>query len=423
MDDNNLQNYLKVGNIMKQLLTNYYKLLTALSLAMDFCANGLMRHHQRVALMSLQIGKLYGLDCQRLGNLFTAAILHDAGSSTWVEKDLLFDFLTKETFEHCKKGYKLFKSHPLFSPIAEIILYHHDRWDGINNASKRMGNQIPIESRIIHLADRVDVLLNENIYILEQKKLICSKINGQNRGLFDPHLVEAFNDIANRECFWLDLHSPFLTEILSHHCPINAKELGYKEVLSVADTMSKVIDFKSPFTRRHSSGVANVASFLAAKAGCSEHDKKIIRVAGLLHDLGKLGVPEKILDKPGKLTDSEYNIMKRHTYYTYHILKMIKGFEEINHYASSHHETLSGRGYPFKLDATDLKNGARIIAVADIFTALTETRPYRDSMEKEKVIKILVNKVKSGAIDSELTSLLLVNYDDAYNVSEPNQFI
>ncbi|MEG6521428.1 HD-GYP domain-containing protein [Desulfotomaculum sp. 1211_IL3151] len=408
---------------MKQLLTNYYKLLTSLSLSMDFCAHGLMRHHQRVALMSLQIGKLYGLDSQRLGNLFTAAILHDAGSSTWVEKDLLFEFLIGEASEHCKNGYKLFKDHPLFSPIAEIILYHHDRWDGVNNASKRMGNQIPIESRIIHLADRVDVLLNESIYILEQKKSICRRINGESWGLFDPHLVEAFNDISNRECFWLDLHSPFLTDILSHHCPINAKELGYKEVLSVADTMSKVIDFKSPFTRRHSTGVANVASFLAAKADCSEHDKRIIRVAGLLHDLGKLGVPEKILDKPGKLTDEEYNIMKKHTYYTYHILNMIEGFEEINHYASCHHETLNGMGYPFKLDAVDLKNGARIIAVADIFTALTETRPYRDAMEKEKVIKILTNKVKSGAIDSELTSLLLANYDDAHHVSESNQFI
>ncbi|GAB6178983.1 HDIG domain-containing protein [Desulfotomaculum defluvii] len=399
---------------MKQFITNYYKLLSSLSLAMDFCTHGLMRHHQRVALISLQIGKLYGLNLKRMENLFTAAILHDAGSSTWTEKDLLFDFFSTDTEIHCKKGYNLFKNHTLFNSIAEIILCHHDHWNGINNISGLKGNLIPVESRIIYLADRIDVLIRDDLYILEQKRHICKKINEDSYGLFDPHLVEAFNDISSRECFWLDMHSPFISEILSHHCPIISKKIGLKEVLSVADTMSKVIDFKSPFTRRHSSGVANVASYLASKAGCAEEDSKLIKVAGLLHDLGKLGIPDDILDKPGKLTNSEFNIMKKHTYYTYHILKLIDGFEDINHFASSHHETLSGRGYPFKLDASDLKHGARVIAVADIFTALTETRPYRQAMEKEEVIKILTNQVKAGAIDSELTSLLISNYEEAY---------
>ncbi|ABO48561.1 metal dependent phosphohydrolase [Desulforamulus reducens MI-1] len=403
---------------MQHFLTNYYKLLSSLSLAMDFSTNGLMRHHQRVALISLQIGKLYGLNIYQQEKLFTAAILHDAGSSSWNEKDLLFDFFTTGTFKHCKKGYELFKNHSLFKSIADIVLYHHDRWDGRNNASGLKREEIPIESRIIHLSDRIDVLIREDIYILEQKEYICRQINQEKNKIFDPQLVEAFNDISNRECFWLDLHSPFLNEILSHHCPVITKELGLAEVLSVADTMSKVIDFKSPFTRRHSSGVANVASFLALKAGFSAEQCDIIKVAGLLHDLGKLGIPDSVLDKPGKLTKSEFNIMKRHTYYTYHILKMIDKFDTINHYASSHHETLSGRGYPFKLDGSDLENGARIVAVADIFSALTEIRPYRQAMEKAKVINILSNQVKAGAIDSELTSLLLANYEGAHILNE-----
>ncbi|MEW6064867.1 MAG: HD-GYP domain-containing protein [Bacillota bacterium] len=398
---------------MDQFITNYFKLLSSLSLAMDFSSRGVMRHHQRVALIALQIGKLYGLNPNQLERLFTAAILHDAGSSTWEEKNQLTDFFITGTLNHCKKGYLLFKDHPLFRSIADIILYHHDRWDGFKNASGLKGEQIPIESRIIHLADRIDVLIREDIYILEQKKPICRGINEESRRLFDPQLVDAFNDLSERECFWLDLHSEFITDILAHHCPVVTKKLGLSEVTAVAETMSKVIDFKSPFTRRHSGGVARVSRLLAGKVGFSENHCDIVKIAGLLHDLGKLGIPDAILDKPGKLTPGEFDVMKRHTYYTYHILKMVDGFETINHYASCHHETLSGRGYPFKLDGSDIKTGARIVAVADIFTALTEDRPYRKAMEKELVIKILGNQARSGAIDEDLTLFLLTDYEEA----------
>lgn len=402
---------------MLKFNSNYYQLLSSLSIAMDFSSTGLMRHHQRVALIALQIGKLYGLSNGQLNSLFTAAILHDAGSSTWEEKGQLKNFFIKESFNHCKKGYLLFKGHPLFDFICEIILYHHDRWDGLKNASKLSRHQIPIESRIIFLADRIDVLINESTYILEQKKNICTAINAESNRLFDPHLVEAFNDISNRESFWLDLHSDFLTEIIAHHCPLAEKQLGLKEVMAVAETMSKVIDFKSPFTQRHSGGVARVAQLLGTKAGLSMKNCQMLRVAGLLHDVGKLAIPDEILNKPAPLTESEYRIMKGHTYYTYHILKRIDGFETINQQASYHHETLNGQGYPFKLDSSDLDIGARIVAVADIFTALTEERPYRSSMQKKEVINILSNKVKAGGIDANVTALLMDCYDEAFDIS------
>lgn len=392
---------------------DYYQLLSSLSMAMDFSSRGIMRHHQRVALIALQIGKLYGLDTNQLNKVFIAAILHDAGSSTWEEKEELAKFSSNGTANHCKKGYLLFKDHPLFDYIAEIILHHHDRWYGCAKDTSLTGEQIPIESRIIHLADRIDVLIQDNIYILEQRKRICEEINKNSGLLFDPHLVEAFNDISKRECFWLDLHSEFITDILAHHCPVDGKQIEMSDVTALAQTMSKVIDFKSPFTRRHSAGVANVASFLGSKAGFPEQECEILKVSGLLHDLGKLGIPDYILNKPGKLTTEEYNIMKRHTYYTYHILKMVNGFDTINSYASYHHETLNGQGYPFKIDSSELSVGSRIVAVADIFTALTEERPYRKPMENKKVVNILQENVKKGGIDTEITDLLLEHYDEA----------
>lgn len=398
-------------------ITNYYKLLSSLSVAMDFNSRGVMKHHQRVALIALQIGKLYGLSQVELEKLFTAAILHDAGSSTWEEKNQLCQFSSYATFTHCSKGFKLFKNNKLFNNIAEVVLHHHDRWDGNNNDSGLRGKEIPIESRIIHLADRIDVLLQEDVYVLGQSKKICRLIHKESGKLFDPHLVEAFGDISERECFWLDLHSEFLNEILSHHCPSSSnKSIRFPEVTLVAETMAQVIDHKSPFTHRHSRAVALVAQMIAKLAGLSQDECSNIYIAGLLHDLGKMGVSEAILNKPERLTVQEFALVKRHSYYTYHILKMIDGFDKINHYASCHHETLSGTGYPFRLDGDDLQMGARIVAVADIFSALTEERPYRGALEEEAVTKILYNQAKAGATDSDLTELLINNYDSAMSL-------
>ncbi|AQS57768.1 HD-GYP domain-containing protein [Desulforamulus ferrireducens] len=403
---------------MDSYITNYYKLLSSLSLAMDFSSRGLLRHHQRVALIALQIGRLYGLNQDQMEKLFTAAILHDAGSSTWQEKQQLLEYSAIETLSHCQKGFQLFHRHPIFHNIAEIILYHHERWDGYNSTLTK--TDIPIESRIIHLADRIDVLIKEDAYILGQKKHICQTITAGSGKLFDPLLVEAFSDLSERECFWLDLHSEFVNEVLSHHCPVSTKRLGILEIASVAQTMSKVIDFKSPYTRKHSAGVAQMSYFLGQKAGFTPEHCDILKVAGLLHDLGKLGIPDAILDKPGKLTADEFDIMRKHTYYTYHILNMVDGFETINHYASCHHEKLNGRGYPFKLDGQELKTGARIVAVADIFTALTEDRPYRPALDKKLVMGIISDQVKLGHLDGELAALLLTNYEEAQYIRQSN---
>lgn len=397
--------------------TNYYKLLSSLSKAIDFNAMGVMTHHQRVSLIALQIGQLFGLSQVQLEKLFTAAIIHDAGSSTWEEKNMLCQFNLIDSYFHCRKGYELFKGHPLFGEIAEIILFHHDRWDGVNNSSGLSHREIPIESRIIHLADRVDVMIRDEVYILQQSKDICRAIHREKGKLFDPQLVEAFHDLTERECFWLDLQSEFLSDILAHHCPlITHKTMLFSEITSVAEIMARVIDNKSPFTHRHSRGVAQVAYELASLAQLPEEECDNIHVAGLLHDLGKMGVPEAILNKPGKLTYQEYDLIKRHSYYTYHILKMVDGFSKINHYASCHHETPAGTGYPFKLDSSDLQTGARIVAVADIFAALTEERPYRGAMEKEAVLRILREQVKTGGLDPEICLLLMSNYDSVLEV-------
>ena len=135
-------------------------------------------------------------------------------------------------------------------------------------------------------------------------------------------------------------------------------------------------------------------------------------VAGFLHDLGKVAVPNSILDKPGKLEPEEFDVIRAHTYYTYQILSTIGGFEDIVSWASFHHERLDGKGYPFHVSGDELSLGSRIMCVADVFTAVTENRPYRQGTPRDETMPILRNLVKSGSLDGSIVGVVEEDYGE-----------
>ena len=186
--------------------------------------------------------------------------------------------------------------------------------------------------------------------------------------------------------------------------------MGLDVLKSFSSVFSRIIDFRSRFTATHSSGVAAVALELTAISGFSSRECRMMEIAGYLHDLGKLAIPAEILEKNSALTYEEFNEMRKHPYYTYTILKKIKGFEHIASWAAYHHEKLNGEGYPFHLKGADFSKFARIIAVADIFTAITEDRPYRAGMDSIRALKILRGMVAEGAIDKSIVDLLEENF-------------
>ena len=136
-----------------------------------------------------------------------------------------------------------------------------------------------------------------------------------------------------------------------------------------------------------------------------------MRLAGYLHDLGKLAVPSEILEKPDKLTAAEFAVIRSHTYYTYRVLEKISGLETVNEWASFHHERLNGDGYPFHRAGDTLSLGSRIMAVADVLTAITEDRPYRAGMAPEKAMGILTSMAEGGVLDPSVVELARVNFD------------
>jgi HD-GYP domain-containing protein (c-di-GMP phosphodiesterase class II) len=142
----------------------------------------------------------------------------------------------------------------------------------------------------------------------------------------------------------------------------------------------------------------------------SERESKLMEIAGLLHDVGKLAVDDMILEKNGALNHQEFNAMRKHSYYTYTILKKVKGLEQIVLWAAHHHERLDGKGYPFHVKGSDFSKLSRIMCVADIVTAITEDRPYRAGMSSEKAIGILADMADNGGIDQEIVEVVTDNF-------------
>ncbi|OQX57936.1 hypothetical protein B5M50_05135, partial [candidate division KSB1 bacterium 4484_219] len=161
---------------------------------------------------------------------------------------------------------------------------------------------------------------------------------------------------------------------------------------SLIETLASTIDARDPLTAGHSRRIMLYADEIAKLANFSIEEREILRTAALLHDIGKIGVRESILTKKSKLTPSEYEHIKSHVVYTRAILKKIHfswKFRQVPQIASSHHEKMNGSGYPEGLKGDAIPVGGRILAIADLFDALTSKRHYADRMKFEKVVQIL----------------------------------
>ena len=157
----------------------------------------------------------------------------------------------------------------------------------------------------------------------------------------------------------------------------------------IIEAFAKVVDMKDKYTQGHSFRVAKYTEMLAREMGCSEEDIEKYYNIALMHDIGKVAVPDSVLNKPGKLTDDEYSLIKSHTSRGYDVLETISIMPEIAIGARAHHERPDGKGYPQGLKGEDLPLVARIIGVADCFDAMYSNRPYRNRMNFDRVVEII----------------------------------
>jgi HD-GYP domain-containing protein (c-di-GMP phosphodiesterase class II) len=390
---------------MSNFNINLHEAVYSLSDALDLVGVTHIHHGKRVAYIAAECAKQLGWQDQYLDDLFQAAILHDCGVSKTAVHARLAQFEWEQDNAHCQIGANLLLSCPLLSHLSDFIFYHHTHWSELKDLDIPM--QVKLSANCIYLAESIDVIslacLVDQSNLLLNQQAIMDRISEKSGSWFHPEIVDVFIDIAQSSRFWFTLERDGASNYVATwkaHAP--NKKIAFRELKSLVHIFSHIVDAKSPYTKEHSDGVANLAKFLGYQLGLPEETCEMLELAGLLHDIGKLRVPEALLEKTSRLTDEEYAIVQRHSFDTYDILKNISGMEKITEWAAQHHERINGKGYPLQIEKDAISLEARIVAVADVFQALAQNRPYRTALDGDAIMAILNEQAEAGRLDAEV---------------------
>ncbi|HYM24340.1 MAG TPA: HD domain-containing phosphohydrolase [Vicinamibacterales bacterium] len=419
-------------------------ILSGLSYALDLTEGHPQGHASRSCLIGMRIGRALGLPPGDLSNLFYALLLKDAGCSSnsarvfqlfggndqsakrgaWLRdwrklreqlayvldyaepQGKLFERVRRFAvlaakgpasrrglFEvRCERGAEIARTLGFSKETSQAIRSMDEHWDGGGYPDGLKHQQISILARIVGLAQVVEIFASEEG---AARAVIVAK---QRRGSwFDPEVVDAFVGTSSHPRLWEECRGPGLDETVAKSEPEGREIIADEGRLNdIAAAFSWVIDAKSPYTYHHSDRVAEFAVGIGRRLGLKDADTTRLRRAALLHDIGKLSVPNRILDKPGRLTPKEWEIVKLHPYYTHQILQRVPVFGELAFDASAHHERMDGRGYFRNLAGDMLSTQARILACADQLDALSAERPYRGKLPRERVLAIMREERGTG---------------------------
>jgi putative nucleotidyltransferase with HDIG domain len=292
----------------------------------------------------------------------------------------------------CDRGAHILRKLGLGEIAAEAVRGLDEHWDGSGYPERRIGSAIPIESRILAVAQHLDVFASE-----QGAAKAIEVLRDRSGRWFDPELVRIVEGLHRDGMLWWaalsDSPESRTREAVLDLAPDSVADLEASDIDLICEAFADVVDAKSSFTYRHSFGVTDAAGKIATKLGLTGQKRTLVHRAALLHDIGKLRVPNSILDKPGKLDPEEWRVVQEHPRLTREILSRIGPFEELAVIAGAHHEKLDGSGYPNRETAAQLSLEARVIAVADVYGALTEDRPYRPGMTAEQALQIIARDI------------------------------
>ncbi len=426
----------------------------ALSHALDLTEGQAMGHSVRTTLIGMRIGGMLGLTDDQKSALFYGLLLKDLGCSSNAARmaqlfgadDRLLKYahkLTDWTAGHdsaryafkyslpgrsrlarawhtlmlgtrsrgsgremtatrCERGADIARMLGLPRGSAEAIRGLDEHWDGNGMPYGLAGSGIPMLARIAGLAQTVEVFAHAF-----DVRTAYDMAHARRGRWFDPVLVDCLDAFQMDARFWGTLGEADSLSALRAVEPDDRLLVADENQLDViAEAFARVIDAKSPFTARHSQNVAFLAVRTAKELGMPRREVRSLRRAALLHDIGKLGVSNAILDKPSTLDPVEMEVMRQHTTHTFEILKRVSRFRQFAATAAAHHERLDGSGYHLGLRGQELGSAARILAVADVCEALSATRPYRRGMPLDVVLARLDELVAAGHLCPAATDAL-----------------
>ncbi len=409
------QDLFMTGNLVRRSsdfddITNFVPVRSIIKLVTDTISLmnlNTAQHQKQVGYLSYQLAREMELPAQVTYLTMMAGMLHDIGGTIRGHQVTVQDIEADQEMTALASA-DLLSEFSMLKPVGNIIRRSQRPWMQDEKDGEKGVSQ-PVPAQIVHLADAVALLLDPEQAPLNQIDRLIETLGDYAGSEFSPQAFEALKKLKDQEKIWLDLF--YFPENLAS-VVVDERYASLKDTLNMTHFISTLIDFRSPFTAMHSAGVAASARTLAGFAGMSKQECDKIEIAGNLHDLGKLRTPRSIREKPGKLTPEEFNIIKEHAFFTYETLKKIPGMKDITGWAAFHHEKLNGKGYPFALKEEEIPFGAKIMAVADIFAAITEDRPYRSGMPKEKILMILDEDAALGAISAELVAIMKRHYDE-----------
>jgi putative nucleotidyltransferase with HDIG domain len=412
------------------------EVISALSHAFDITEGQPRGHAERSCLIGMRLGAELGFDEQQRSSLFYALLLKDAGCSSNSAKvaslyangdaEVKRDRKTTNhlrpmeslrsvirntapgasplakarqiralvahgaegarelTALRCERGADVARKIGLGEATAEAIGALDEHWDGRGYPAGLAGEEISLSGRILCLAQTAEVF-----WQLGGVSGACSVARGRRGSWFDPALVDALCAFEQDSEFWLSLEHP---NVASWEPADRVETLDDVRLDRVAEAFAAVVDAKSPYTGAHSAGVARIAVGLADTLGLEGRLRGDLYRAGLLHDIGKLGVSNRILDKQGSLDDAEWREVREHPRTSLEILRRVTALSNVARLAALHHERLDGSGYYRGLDASQLDLSARVLAVADVAEALSAERPYRAALDADEVFSIMARE-------------------------------
>ena len=412
------------------------ELVAALSHALDITEGQPAGHGVRCCWIGMQMGEALGFSTAKLGDLYYALLLKDVGCSSnaaricelYLANDLSFktDYkqvdhalpeilrfvlshtglkaglaerfrailniamhggeIAREMIEtRCTRGAEIVRQMRFSDSVAGAILDLDEHWNGQGQPLGKAATDISPLAQLALLAQVVDVF-----YMSSGPEAAMREIERRSGAWFNPEYSAVFLRLARDQQFWATLGAPNLDQWVVALEPQKRSILVDDDYLDdIAAAFAKVVDAKSPFTSGHSDRVALFADMIAEQLGFSDDRRRWLKRAALLHDIGKLGVSNQILDKAGKPDEEEWAAIKRHPALGETILKRIGAFAELARVAGAHHERLDGRGYPRGLGGEAIDLETRIVTTADIFDALTAERPYRAAMPVSRAFSIM----------------------------------
>ncbi len=416
------------------------EIIGAMSYALDITEGQPAGHCVRCCWIGMHIGRQAGLSEDQLWELYYTLLLKDLGCSSnaaricelYLTDDLQFkrDFKTVGdslpqvlafVFSHtglkaglaerfrsvlgilrngseiaheliatrCQRGAEIARLLRFPEAVARGIFCLDEHFNGKGKPAALAGDGIPVYARIALLAQVIDVF-----HTADGRSAALAEARGRAGTWFDPQLVESFEAVAVDEQFWMTLASAEVDNAVvglvpaGHEVPLDEDYLD-----DIAAAFGQVVDSKSPYTSGHSARVALYTDMIGEALGLSEQRRRWLRRGALLHDVGKLGVSNSVLDKAGALDRAEWDAVKLHAEYSERILSRITAFAELARVAGAHHERLDGTGYPRGLGADEINIETRIITTADIFDAITAERPYRGAIPIPKALEMMEQTV------------------------------